>query len=347
MELRAGALPDRTEGRASGQAEDRPERLQQVPDRDREKLADRLSRLEAGHPSSRLDEDGTPRPPAPRLSDYETPKPPLNDADYAAHRDKVVAFLKESHEATHENTTINPDKNIWSDERIVLQDEILREAYDSAAEVPCERKAIIAGGLGGAGKTTVLERVAGVDTSKYLTINPDECKEALARHHMLPDVPGLSPMEVSGLGHEESSYIAKRLAMRAYAEGKNVIWDITMSRPESVISRISELRAAGYEQVDGVFIDIPVETSVARSEARHRRGHDLYLAGNGPGGRYVPPEVIRAQADPEHGTINRKAFESAKPHFDNWVIFDNSVDGRPAVVVERSDPDPKRPEAQI
>jgi predicted kinase len=213
--------------------------------------------------------------------------------------------------------------------------------------VPCERKAIIAGGLGGAGKTTVLQKLAGVDLSKYLVINPDNCKEELARHGMLPEVPGLSPMEVSGLGHEESSYLAKRLALRAYAEGKNVIWDITMSRPDSAANRIRELRDAGYEQVDGVFVDIPVEASVTRSEARHRRGHDQFLAGLGLGGRCLLPEIIRGQADPQYGSVNRKAFEAAKPHFDSWVIYDNSVDGRTAVVVDRSRPDPTRPEPQI
>jgi hypothetical protein len=57
--------------------------------------------------------------------------------------------------------------------------------------------------------------------------------------------------------------------------------------------------------------------------------------------------VIRAQADPQYGSINRKAFEAAKPDFDNWVVYDNSVDGRPATVIDRSQPDPSKPESQI
>jgi predicted ABC-type ATPase len=312
-----------------------------------DQLKERLHRLAPSHPSSPVEENGTPRAPAPKLADLERPVPPLSDADYAAHRDKVVEFLKESRKTTSETSTVNPDRNIWSDDRLDLQDQILKEKHSAADNVPCERKAIIAGGLGGAGKTTVLAKVAGVDLSGYVTINPDDIKEELARRNMLPEVEGLSPMEISGLGHEESSYLAKRLALRAYAEGKNVIWDITMSSAESVVGRIGELRAAGYQQVDGVFVDIPVETSVARSQARHRRGHDLYLAGEGLGGRYVPPEVIRAQADPEYGSVNRKAFEAAKPHFDNWAIYDNSVEGRPAVVIDHSIQDPTKPKAQI
>src|SRR5215469_4216953 len=317
------------------------ERLERVehPDTSRADLRQRLSNLEPGHPSSPWDEHGAPRPPAPRLSDLERAEPPLSDAAYAEHRDEVAKILREAHgaaAAVREAQTINPDNDIWTDDRIARQDVIVGELYAAAAGVPCEGKAIIAGGLGGSGKTTVLARHAGVDLSQYFTVNPDQCKEELARRGMLPKVAGLSPMETSSLGHEESSYLARRLAFLAYSERKNVIWDITMSGRDSAVGRVKELRAAGYEHVEGIFVDIPIETSVARSEARHRRGHDLYLAGEGLGGRFVPGEVIRSQADPEYGSVNRRAFEEAKPLLDTWAVYDNSVDGRSPLVVERS-----------
>jgi predicted ABC-type ATPase len=314
----------------------RAERLERGAATSRCELRERLGNLPPGHPSASLDEYGAPRPPAPRLADLELP---LSDAAYAARRDEVAKILRQAHGALQvakEQQTVNPDKDIWSDDRVALQDEIVRKLYAAAASVPCEGKAIIAGGLGGSGKTTVLTEHAGVDLSKYFTINPDQCKEELALHKMLPQVAGLSPMETSSLGHEESSHLARRLALLAYAEGKNVIWDVTMSRPDSATTRIKELRDAGYDHIEGVFVDIPIETSVARSEARHRRGHDLYLAGEGLGGRYVPAELIRSQADPKYGSINRRAFEEAKPLLDAWVIYDNSVDGRPPVIVDRS-----------
>jgi len=141
-------------------------------------------------------------------------------------------------------------------------------------------------------------------------------------------------METSTLAHEESSYLARRLAMRAMAEGKNIIWDITMSSEESVTQRIADLRAAGYQRIDGVFVDIPVQASVRRAEARHRRGHDLYLAGQGLGGRSLPADVTRAQADPQYGSINRRVFEAVKQEFDHWVIYDNSVDGQPPILID-------------
>ena len=60
----------------------------------------------------------------------------------------------------------------------------------------------------------------------------------------MPTVDGLTPMEASDLAHEESSHIAKRLANRAQADGKNVIWDITMAKTGSIAERVESLRAA-------------------------------------------------------------------------------------------------------
>jgi predicted kinase len=190
----------------------------------------------------------------------------------------------------------------------------------------------MAGGLGGAGKTTVLESYAGIDRSQYLTINPDEIKEEMADRGLIPPVEGLSPMEASDLVHEESSYIAKRLARRAMDDGKNVIWDITMASKDSTEERLAALDHAGYVTT-GVFVDIPVEVSVQRADARHRDGHEKYRNGRGLGGRYVPPEVILTQADPDLGSKNRRTFESIKARLDNWVMYDNSVDGRAPVLL--------------
>jgi predicted kinase len=182
----------------------------------------------------------------------------------------------------------------------------------------------MAGGLPGAGKSTILEGPASIERSQYLTINPDEIKEEMARRDMIPPVNGLSPMEASDLVHEESSYVARQLSLRAQADGKNIIWDITMSSRASTERRIDELHSSDYTRIEGIFVDIPVETSVTRAGSRHRESHDDYRAGEGLGGRFVPAEMITAQADPEWGSGNRKTFEEVRHHFDSWRHFDNS-----------------------
>jgi predicted kinase len=324
---------------------DDPADRQSLPERasDRDELRQRLQRLPPGHPSSPVEADGTPKPPEPGLRCHETPAPreadsrPLTDAEHAEHVKEVRSRLDKARTdglATDQQHTIDPDNEEWTDDRVLMQDVIIRDLYTAADEVPCERRAILAGGLPGAGKTTVLEQHAGIDRSRFLTINPDEIKDEMAKRGMIPEVAGLTPMEASDLVHEESSYIAKQLALRATASGKNIIWDITMSSRVSTESRIAELRAAGYSRVEGIFVDIPIEVAVRRSSARHREGHDSYRAGQGQGGRFVPAEVIAAQGDPDWSSRNRRTFEQIKPHLDAWLQCDNSVDGRRPVVVD-------------
>jgi hypothetical protein len=172
-----------------------------------------------------------------------------------------------------------------------------------------------------------------------MIINPDDIKVELAERGMIPEIAGLSPMEASDLVHEESSYLARQLAIRAQADGKNIIWDITMSDLAKTERRIDELRMAGYRQVDGVFVDIPGEVSIRRTDARHREGEDDYRSGKGLGGRYVPPEIITLKADDEWGSQNRRTFDELKQRFDHWSLFDNSVDGRGPIRVDGSQRD--------
>ena len=201
------------------------ERLEEMenPPSSRNELRSRLNELEPGHPSSPWHEDGTPRDPAPRLSELERPRPPLTDTEYAEHRSEVAKKLelaREQNLTTERLYTINPNRDIWTAERSELHADMIDFAYAQGGDVPCERQAIIVGGLGGAGKTSLLDRHADVDRSSYLTINPDSFKEDLARNGMIPEVDGLSPMEASSLAHEESSHLARQLALRAWPKAR-------------------------------------------------------------------------------------------------------------------------------
>jgi Zeta toxin len=231
--------------------------------------------------------------------------------------------------------TIDPKGEIWSSDRTLLHHSLLDEIYSRSADVPCDHKAIVAGGLSGAGKTTVLTNHPEIDRSNYLTINPDDIKEEMAQHGMIPEVEGLSPMEASELVHEESSYLARQLALRAQADGKNLIWDITMSDKAKTEQRITDLRESGYTRVDALFVQISIGTSLRRTEARYWADQDKWFEGEGLGGRLIPPEVILRQADDEWGSSNRKTFEAIKEIVDYWEIRDNSIDDQPARLLDR------------
>jgi len=300
-------------------------------------LKHQTERLPIGHPSSPWNEDGSPRPASSSLKDVERLVPPLTDAPWADHLEGATNRLEQALSAglsTELLHTIDRKHQIWTPERNRLHASIIEDIYRKASDVPGERLAVMAGGVLGAGKTTVLGQHQDIDRSKYLRIDPDDFKEELARRGMVPEIPGLSPMEASVLAHKESSHLARRLALRAAADGKNVIWDISMSSTQTTSRRIDELRGADYKRLDAIFVDSPTETCVARADARHRLDHDRYLAEQGLGGRGVLPDVIRSRADPEFGSVNRRVFETVKDRFDHWAVYDNSVDGRNPVLIE-------------
>lgn len=260
--------------------------------RNADDLSARLEALPANHPSSPRYRSAETRrhdsSDSGRLSSAETrgeaavgdragdrDLPPLSDQEYAVHIRMVEVRLDEAERrgmSSQRLYTRDPEGKVWiksrADQQIAILDDICRRN----AGTRCDGEAVVAGGLGGAGKTTVLSRFAGVDRARYMTVNPDEIKEEMAERGMIPEVDGLSPLECSQLVHEESSLAAGSLAKRAHVEHRNVIWDVTMSRYESAVERIDDLRDAGYTDILGVFVDILAAKSVERSQNRHRAG---------------------------------------------------------------------------
>jgi hypothetical protein len=137
---------------------------------------------------------------------------------------------------------------------------------------------------------------AGVDPAGYLTIGAGQILVRMAERAMIPAVAGLSPMEAADLAHTEAQFLAKRLGLRGLGEGKNLLWTVSFAAQHSIESWISAHRRAGYT-IAGVFAEISIEESVRRAEAEHRRGQDQYRHGHGYGGRFIPPEAIRALTD--------------------------------------------------
>lgn len=267
-------------------------------------------------------------------------RPAMTDEEFEARAAMVSDVIGKARKTLATEHTHTDESGAWNAERDRLHQQIADELYSAAAHVPNERRAVIAGGLGGAGKTTVLTKHAGVNTREYLTLNPDDVKELMAERGLIPEVPGhpdLSPMERAALVHEESSRITSMVAERALRDGKNMMWDITMASERSAQTRIDDLKARGYREIKGVFVDIPVEVSVSRAMSRYRRGADQHRAGKGPGGRYVPPAIIRAQRTSTGETINRGVFERLKGEFTEWSMYDNSVAGSaPKLIKKRS-----------
>lgn len=222
----------------------------------------------------------------------------------------------------------------WSDERAAIHRRIVDEYYDRYKHIPNERRGLMTGGLGGAGKTTTLRSGSDYNPDEYMPLNPDEFKEEIAMRGLAPEIPGhdLSPMERSTLFHQESSHLAEMLAQRAYADGRNVVWDATMADPGAPTRRIGDMRRAGYT-VDGVFVHVPVPTSISRIRSRYRQAQREWMQGRGPGGRPVPEYLVQVSALPGGRSTNLETFEQMRGQFDHWSLYDNSGDA--PMLVER------------
>jgi predicted ABC-type ATPase len=227
------------------------------------------------------------------------------------------------------NGVTNADGSItWSKERRRLQRDIVNTVYRRQAKTALsEKKALFLGGLPGAGKSTSIKNIPGLNEKHYVTINPDIFKEELARRGHVPELAGLSPMERSAFVHEESSMMALMLAEKATRAHKNVIWDITMSSPGSVSKRIAPLHAAGY-RTHGVFVDIPFAMSQTRVEQRHKGGHLAHwrdTTGQHLGQRLVPSSHVNSgKSKTGSSSANRDAFEAVKHQFAAHKLYDNS-----------------------
>lgn len=254
--------------------------------------------------------------------------PPMSDAAYTKRSDQVAAALHKASAdglETHVKYTVNGDGTTWTPHRQAVHKEILDHLWAQGADVPNEGRGLFTGGLMGSGKSTMLGHDPQVDRSQYLMLNPDDIKTEMAARGLLPEVEGLDAMEASSLLHEESAYLAKVLAARAYAEKKNVIWDISMSSRSNVEKRLKTMREKGYGDIQALFVDIPVDVSVDRAMARHRNGMEDRRNGIGFGGRYVSREHIEDQRNAVGGSVNREVFDELQGEFDGWVIWDTST----------------------
>ena len=254
----------------------------------------------------------------------------------------VAKAVKAGQETQAQHATMVNGKAVYTPERARQHRELIQDVLAEAASrgVPRERKAVLAGGLGGAGKSTTLRDHAGIDQSGYITVNPDDVKEMMVQRGMVEPLPGYSPMEMAGLIHEESSDIAKMLGRVVQEEGLNVIWDVTLAgKQQKAMDKMQSLKDDGYS-VRGVFVDIPPELSVQRAMARYERGLADWAGGKGDGGRFVHPDIIMENAAPPespYASLNRENFEAIKGDMVDWQVYDNSVTGAPPRLIGRSE----------
>lgn len=267
-----------------------------------------------------------------------SPQAQLTDEEYEAHVAKIEKIINDPENAKFETQTrysvTAPDgSRSYTPERQAQHEAIIQDILGKHASVPTERKAVMSGGLGGAGKGYVLEGHADIPEEDYLTIDPDQMKQELLSRGMVEPIEGLLPMEMAAFIHEESSDLANLLHQVAMDKGMNIVLDTTMASEGSVMKKVKKFKDSGYD-IEAVFVDVPVSVSTESALKRHKGGVDRFRGGvekdrGDLGGRFVPRSYLSGAA-PEPGSPwqskNRGVFETLKEQgiFSRARVFDNS-----------------------
>lgn len=261
-----------------------------------------------GFPEARGDE-GSPGP----SGDF--------DADVA----RIERLQSRYMRAGQETTVLYASKSgrrRYSRDRERQHEEII-DHFVNAAGVRADGRALLLGGLPGAGKTTSLndpsvQALIDVDLSEYVTANSDEVKAEMIRRGMVPDYPGLTPLESATMYQKESHEVFQRILDRAFSQRKNVAVDMTLRNPGHWDVTRSQMRAGEpprYERTL-LFVDVPVDTALDRAQSRYEAGD-----------RYVPAGFISGLRGRGGKTAPREVFDQVKNRADRWLLVDNSGAG--------------------
>lgn len=234
----------------------------------------------------------------------------------------------------------NTNTIIWSPERAAQHQQIVDEFIKEMENVPRQRKAVLMAGLAGAGKTSLrLNDWAEIPLDQYFDLSADKVKEKMAKMGMIPSakhdprLKGYSPMELSGLAHQESNHIAQMVANEAAKRGTNVVWDYRMIDTPTALSRIEHLNKHGYKDIGAFLVNVTPETAQKRATSRHAYGQQQFYGGQDDlGGRFMSSSGQReSQPQPGSGytSASHAAFDDLTKNYAHlipmgWGAVDNN-----------------------
>jgi predicted kinase len=273
----------------------------------------------------------------------------IDDADWLAHQKYVALAAKMGLHGPGRSLSMDAsfkdNFGMWSEEMQQTFDALVDDAYNELTAnqtKPKNNRAIVLGGLPGAGKSSTLAAMGHAkvfNSDEWIIANPDYFKDVIIARNLAPKIHGMAPAETASFIHEASSEMNHMLEQLLTAEGYNVIFDITLGDTYWAGQTVKRLESLDY-QTDGIFVSVPPTTARIRSQERHRAGLDALRTGESRretdpeltnGGRTVPEAVIAAaqlpKEDPDaelYQSANERNFAQLQGQFARWAVWDNS-----------------------
>lgn len=138
-------------------------------------------------------------------------------------------------------------------------------------------KLIIGIGIPGSGKTTVLKNFA--EKNDYVYICPDDIRTELT---------GNSADQTK---NKEVWIEAKKRMVDKFQVGESIVFDATFTNPEQRKDFLSFASENGVEKIEGIFLDVSLETAKERNQNRERKVPDYAIEKMNMSLKDFPPEI--------------------------------------------------------
>jgi predicted ABC-type ATPase len=207
------------------------------------------------------------------------------------------------------------DDGSWTDERAALHREISRDMLKGKTPVDAPVAYMMGGGTASGKSSLIGSGILGIPDNSVM-VDSDAIKGHLPEYQRMK---AAGDYNAAAFAHEESSYLAKKVAHTASVGGFNVVFDGTGDSSYGSVERKVTMLRAGGQRVVANYASVPVETAIARNLARAEKT-----------GRYVPESFIR-QA---YGSINHIMAKAAKNGlFDELTVWD-TTSRTPSKIIE-------------
>lgn len=155
----------------------------------------------------------------------------------------------------------------YKEERKKEHNRIIKEMFEKSVPNKENPAAIFIGGGSGSGKSTMKNSVLkNFHTEEIVVIDADEIKKKLPEYEYLMKY---DREKMSDILHDESSYLAKKIAQMCLEDKRDFLWDKTLSGKGKELEFITELAKNDF-LIIVYMIDVPLEVAYKRNAERER-----------------------------------------------------------------------------
>lgn len=218
------------------------------------------------------------------------------------HRAKLQSVKNDTKDLYYNKATKS-----YSRDRAIMHNRIARNITQRGQIAKNNPDLLMTGGYPGSGKSTMLDKAFKGWESKYVHLDSDYIKGALAS---LDDT---TITWNAGLYHEEADDIIKIIFQKTFNEKRHLLFDGTMKNGKKMIDIIEQFNGKGNYNPFIAFSDLPMEKTIERAVLRSVNN-----------GRFVEPAYVVT-----HLGKNIKSYEMLKEYFKDiikYTKYDNDVD---------------------